>query len=79
MHPRGIDKDNLAALIRKDALDLVAGGLGDIGDDADFFSQDGIQEGGFSGIRPTDDGDHTTMQFLILIHRIQEVVLPVQQ
>ena len=57
----GVQKDNLRVLLRIDAHDAVAGGLGPVGDDGHFFAHHGVHQSAFAHVGATHNGDKTRM------------------
>ena len=65
-----IDENDLRFGQSDHALDGRPGGLRLIGDDGHFLADQGIQQRGFSGVRPADDGDEPRLElcFQFCIH-----------
>ena len=46
------------------AVDAVARGLGLVGDDSDLLAHKGVGQAGFTDVRPSADGDHSSLCFV---------------
>ena len=51
----GVEKDDLEFRFGQDSADGASGGLGDAGDDGNGFAEEGVEQGGFSGVGASDD------------------------
>ena len=54
---RVIDENDLAFVGRVDAQDADPRRLRLVGDDGDFLAEQAVEQGGFSDVRPADEGD----------------------
>ena len=62
MDPRRIDEHDLRFGQGDHALDGRPRGLRFIGDDGHLLADERIQQRGFSGVRPADDGDEPRLE-----------------
>ena len=61
---RRIEQDILRVAAVHHAVDAVARGLGLIRHDGDLLAHKGVRQAGFAHIRPSADGDHSSLRFV---------------
>lgn len=64
MDAGGVYEDDLGLVGGEDAFEAVAGGLGSGGGDGDFLADEGVHQGGFANVRPSDNADEARSEAL---------------
>jgi len=59
VNPRSVKEDKLTSFHVLNAENAVSGGLGSFRNDGNLITEETIEQGRFSNIRPSQDGDKT--------------------